>query len=353
MMQSVDKKLNKIDDLFEFSTHETFQNLHFKWNPKYNLRAIVAIHNTKLGPSLGGCRFVSYPDTDSAIVDALRLARGMSYKSAMAGLDFGGGKAVIIKPATLPDRVAFFEAFGDFVNELGGRYITAKDSGTTLEDMDVIATRTPYVASTSDMIDPSPFTSLGIKQGIMAAVKFKFDQDHLDGLHVAIQGVGSVGYYLSKFLHALGAQLTVCDVDQAATDRCVEEFGAKVVAPEMIYQVDCDIFAPCALGAIINDQTIPMLKAKIIAGGANNQLAQIRHGQVLHDLGILYAPDYIINAGGVIHATYKYQHRSEGEANQKINDLYSTLLDIFVKAKQLNKPTNVVADEIAYKKLHD
>jgi len=352
-MTQLDKKLNKIDDIFEFTSHERFQDIHFKWNEKLNLKAIVAIHSTKFGAPLGGCRFIEYPNTDSAIIDALRLARGMSYKNAMAGLEHGGGKAVIIKPRHIPDRKAFFEAFGEFVHELGGRYITAKDSGTTLEDMDIIATKTPYVASTSEMVDPSPFTALGVKQGILAAVKHRFNQDNLDGLHVAIQGVGYVGYPLAAHLHELGARLTVCDIDETNVQRCVDEFGASSVHPDEIYSVDCDIFSPCALGAIINDETIPVLKAKIIAGAANNQLAQVRHGQALLDKGILYAPDYIVNAGGVIHAVHKYNKKSDQEAHDKIINLYSTLLDIFEKAKHAGKPTNIVADEIAYKMLHD
>lgn len=352
-MTQIDKRLNNIEDIFEFTSHERFQDIHFKWNEKLNLKAIVAIHSTKFGPSLGGCRFIEYPNTDSAIIDALRLARGMSYKNAMAGLNYGGGKAVIIKPRHIPDQKAFFEAFGEFVHELGGRYITAKDSGTTLDNMDIIATKTPYVASTSEMVDPSPSTALGVRQGILAAVKHRFNQDNLEGLHVAIQGVGYVGHSLAAYLHELGARLTVCDTDEASVERCVKEFGASRVTTDEIYAVDCDIFAPCALGAIINDETIPLLKTKIIAGAANNQLAQVRHGQALLDKGILFAPDYIVNAGGVIHATYKYDKKSDAEANDKIINLYSTLLDIFEQAEKTGKPTNIVADEIAYKMLHD
>jgi len=351
-MQFVDKELNKIDDIFEFTAHEKFSDLHFKWNEKLNLKAIIAIHSTKFGPSLGGCRFIEYPNTDSAVIDALRLARGMSYKNAMAELNYGGGKAVIIKPREVSNRTAFFEVFGEFVEELGGRYITAKDSGTTLEDMDIVATKTPYVASTSDMDDPSPFTAFGVKQGILAAVKHRFGKDDLSGLHVAIQGLGYVGYYLAKALHALGARLTVADINESAIARVVTEFGASSVPADAIYEIECDIFAPCALGATINDETIPLLKTKIVAGAANNQLAQVRHGQALFDKGILYAPDYIINAGGVIHATYKYDQRSDDEANEKILNLYDVLLNVFQESQKQGKPTDIIADEIAYAKLH-
>jgi leucine dehydrogenase len=245
------------------------------------MRAIVAIHSTKLGPALGGCRFIEYPNTNAAIIDALRLARGMSYKAAISDLAFGGGKAVIIKPKGAFDRTALFKAFGRFVEELGGRYITAKDSGTTLEDMDIIATITNYVSSTSEMVDPSPFTAHGVRRGIEAAVKFQLGKDSLDGLRVAIQGVGYVGHYLAAELHALGAKLIVADTDTAAVTRCVNEFGAQAVGVDDIYAVDCDVFAPCALGAIINDVTIPRIKASIIAGAANNQLDENRHGKIL------------------------------------------------------------------------
>jgi leucine dehydrogenase len=352
-MIDIDKKLNKLEDLFEFSTHEKFENLHFKWDEKLNLKAIVAIHNTKLGPALGGCRFIEYPNTDTAIIDALRLARGMSYKSAMADLPHGGGKSVIIKPAHIPDEEAYFEAFGEFIHSLSGRYITAKDSGSTLEHMDIIARKTPYVASTSEMVDPSPFTALGIFQGILAAVHYQLKRKSLEDVHVSLQGVGSVGYYLAKLLHAEGARLTVYDVSQDAMKRCQEEFGASLATADTIYTIDCDVFSPCALGAILNDQTIPLIKAPIIAGAANNQLAQERHGQMLFDKGILYTPDYVVNAAGVIHAAYKYNKKSDEEAHQKILNLYHVLTDVFEQSTAKQKPTNIIADEIAYAKLHD
>lgn len=352
-MPTIDKNLNKIDDLFEFSTHENFQDLHFKWDPKVNLKAIVAIHNTHLGPALGGCRFIEYPNTDAAIIDVLRLARGMSYKSAMAGLKHGGGKAVILKPKEMPDQKAFFEAFGNFVNELGGRYITAIDSGTTLEHMDIIATKTPYIASTSAMVDPSPFTVSGIMQGIHAATKFRFKRDSLEGIHVAIQGLGAVGFDLATRLHEQGAVLTVYDLNPHVVEHCVTKLGARAVNADDIYAVDCDIFSPCALGATLNDKTIPLIKASIVAGAANNQLAQLRNGQMLFDKGILYAPDYVINAGGVIHAAYKYDKQSDEEAHKKITHLYDVLMNIFEQSTLKRKPTNVVADEIAYAILHN
>lgn len=343
--------MDKINNLFDFERSVPFSDLHFKSDPKTGLQAIIAIHSTKLGPAFGGCRFIDYPTTDAAITDALRLARGMSYKNAISGLSYGGGKSVIIKPKQAFDRPAFFTAFGHFVAELGGRYITAKDSGTLLEDMDTIAKVTPYVSSTSNISDPSPFTAHGIRRGIEAAVKFRLGKDHLDGVKVAIQGAGSVGYYLAKELHALGAQLIVSDVNPKATARCAEEFGATVVTPDEIYQVDCDVFSPCALGAIINDTTIPLFKASIIAGGANNQLAEIYHGEELAKREILYAPDYAINAGGVIQAAIKYEHGSDETIKQKIHNLYYELLGIFERAAKFHLPTSVVADHIAEERL--
>lgn len=343
--------MDKIKDIFDFQHSVPFSDLHFKHDPITGLKAIIAIHSTKLGPALGGCRFVEYPDTDAAIIDALRLGRGMSYKAAVSGLHYGGGKAVIMKPHGNFDRKALFTAFGKFVNELGGRYITAKDSGTTIEDMDIIGMQTHYVASTSAMGDPSPTTAHGVCRGIEAAVKFKLDKNNLQGITVAVQGVGSVGYDLCEELHKLGAHLIVTDVDPAAIERCQREFGAQAVATDKIYSVDCDVFAPCALGAIINDSTIPQLKAKIIAGAANNQLEEDRHGEILRQKGILFAPDYVINAGGLIHATTRYERGSDTAMLQKNQNLYDAIMAIFMRAAQNNLPTNVVADHIAEEKL--
>lgn len=343
--------MNKVADLFDFQHSVPFTDLHFKSDPRTGLQAIVAIHSTKLGPALGGCRFIEYPDTDSAIIDALRLARGMSYKAAISGLAYGGGKSVIIKPKRVFDRKALFKAFGAFVNELGGRYIAAKDSGTVLEDMDIIASKTPYVCSTSSMSDPSPFTAHGVCRGIEATVKFRLGKDNLDGIKVAIQGLGYVGHFLAKELHERGAILTVCDLNPQAAAACEKEFGATIVSTEDIYDVDCDVFSPCALGAILNDSTIPRIRASIVAGGANNQLAEDRHGEMLKNRGILYAPDYVINAGGLIQATIMYEKGSEAMAKEKIHNLYIELLGIFERASKLHLPTNVVADHIAEERL--
>lgn len=340
------------DDFLDYALQHGMSDLHFKVDPKTGMKAIIAIHNTKLGPALGGCRFIEYPDTASAIDDAMRLARGMSYKSALANLPLGGGKSVIIKPTHQIDRTAYMHRFGEFVNELNGRYITALDSGTELNDMDIIGEHTPYIASLSSYDgDPSPSTATGILRGIEAAVFFKMGKDNLAGLHIAIQGLGHVGYLLARYLHERGARLTVADINPSIVEQVVNEFGATAVPVADIHKVPCDVFAPCALGAIINDMSIPQLQTSIIAGAANNQLAHTYHGQRLHDLGILYATDYVINAGGVIFAAGKYFNTSDEVAKGQIDGIRTTLLNIFARSNQENKPTSVIADTMAQEKL--
>src|SRR5512139_620537 len=265
-------------DVFgKLSTYD-FGEVHFCLDKATQLRAIVAIHDSRLGPALGGCRFIEYDTDEDAVIDALRLARGMTYKAALAGLPHCGGKSVIIRPKRHFDRVALFRAFGRFIEDLRGHYITAEDSGTGLEDMEIIRTQTKHVTgidpSHGGSGDPSPFTALGVRCGIEACVKFKLGKPDLKGIHVAVQGVGHVGYYLCKELHAVGAKLTVADVDPHKSERARRDFGAAIVAIDDIAKVECDVFAPCALGAGINDQTVPQLQAPIVAGAANNQLAE-------------------------------------------------------------------------------
>lgn len=340
------------EDLLRYAENLGFGDLHIKLDPATGMRAIIAIHSTKRGPALGGCRFIEYDSVGDAIYDAIRLAWGMSYKAAMANLPLGGGKAVVLKPKQLTDRDAYFRAFGRFIDELGGRYITAMDSGTEITDMDTIATQTSYVTTTSSRNgDPAPFTARGVLRGIEAAVKFKLQRDDLKNLHIAIQGVGHVGYDLAIDLHKYGAKLTVCDRNPAAVQRCVDEFGATAVSLNEIYSVPCDVFAPCALGAILNDDTIPRLTTTIVAGSANNQLAEPRHAQALADRGILYAPDYVINAGGLIHALAEYKNTSLEETDQQIQHIYDILLTLFERAENEGKPTSVVADMIAQERL--
>lgn len=339
-------------DFLDYALSHEFGDLHFKVCPKTGMKAMVVIHNTKRGPALGGCRFIEYPDLEAAIHDAMRLARGMSYKAALANLPLGGGKSVIIKPKGPFDREAYMHSFGQFIQDLNGRYITALDSGTVLADMDLIAMHTPYVASLSKYDgNPSPFTAKGVVRGIQAAVAFQLQKDSLKGLHIAIQGLGQVGYHVAKYLHEMGAILTVADVSEEAVQKAHAEFGARVVATQDIHKVACDVFSPCALGAIINDLSITQLQTTIIAGAANNQLAHSYHGKMLQEKGILFAVDYVINAGGLIFAAAKYLHSHENEVNEKINQIYDSLTEIFIKAKASNTPTNEIADTLAKQKL--
>jgi leucine dehydrogenase len=355
-MMSVENRTNNHtkaeDDFLEYALVHGFGDLHFKVDPETGMKAIIAIHNTKLGPALGGCRFIEYPNTAAALKDAMRLARGMSYKAASVNLPLGGGKSVIIKPKDSFDRAGYMHQFGKFVNELNGRYITALDSGTVLSDMDIINEHTPYVASLSKYHgDPSPSTAKGILRGIQAAVAFKLNKDNLKDVHVAIQGLGHVGYLLAQHLHELGATLTVADISPAAVEKAVKEFGAKPVSTEEIHKVPCDVFAPCALGAIINDITIPQLQTTIVAGAANNQLAHSHHGKVLHERSILFAADYVINAGGLIFAASKYLQTPESEVTKQIDQIYTHLTEIFARSVKENLPTNEIADALAQEKL--
>ncbi|MFT5880131.1 MAG: leucine dehydrogenase [Moritella sp.] len=335
-------------DLFEMAERYPFSDIHFWHDPESQLKAIIAIHSTKFGPAIGGCRLVAYDSTHAAVKDALNLAAGMSFKSAINRLPFGGGKAVILKPAHITDRSALFSAFGCFVESLNGRYITAMDSGTNIADMDIIASQTKHVVCTSAVGiasgDPSPYTAKGVYYGIKAAVKFKLHRDSLSGLHVAIQGVGNVGYALAKLLHQEGVRLTVADPNQATALRLAVEFGAQVVSKDDLYAVNCDVFSPCALGQTINPVSIARLKASIIAGSANNQLISRDMGKQLMAKNILYAPDYVINSGGILQIAYLNEPIV---LQKKMAALYDTLLAIFTLARQQHIATAVIADRMA------
>jgi leucine dehydrogenase len=342
------------DELLSYAKKLGFGELFFKIDKINQLCAVIAIHSTRLGPALGGCRFIAYTSIDLAIHDALRLAQGMSYKAALANLPLGGGKTVLMRPKQLSDRSAYFRALGRFVNELKGRYIIAMDSGVLIEDMDTIALETPYVVTTSKHKgNPAPYTALGVLYGIEAAVKFKFQRDDLEGLHVAIQGMGHVGLALANALRKKGAYLTICDNNVDLVQRA-KDLGAKIVAPDEIYSVKCDVFSPCALGAVLNDQSIPKLKTAIVAGAANNQLAEPRHAELLQKKDILYAPDYVINAGGLIYAYAEYQNRLNREqVVQHIATIYNTLIEIFKCALDENKLPSTVADNLAESRLNN
>jgi len=336
-------------DSREFNGHEL---VVFNNDEPTALRAIIAVHSTALGPAAGGCRMWPYATPEAAVTDALRLSRGMSYKNALAGLPFGGGKAVIIGDSRRKTP-ALFEAFGRFVNSIGGRYITAEDVGTTTADMESVAKHTRFVTGLHRRAgefggDPSPKTALGTYLGIKAAAKFRLGRSDISGLRVAVQGVGGVGYHLCKLLAAEGAQLRVADTRSDAVARACDEFKAVAVPTESVLAEDVDVVAPCALGAILNANTIPAIRARIVAGAANNQLAQDRDGAVLQAADILYAPDYVINAGGIVSVTREYLGgSSEGEVTAEIHGIPARLTEIFERARRESRPTNVVADQLA------
>jgi leucine dehydrogenase len=316
--------------------------------PACGYRGIIAIHDTTLGPALGGTRLWSYDSDEEAIIDALRLSRGMTYKASVAGLNLGGGKAVIIGSPKATRREAIFRAHGRFIESLGGRYITAEDVGTSVTDMDYVHMETEHVTGLPGASgDPSPVTAWGTYRGIKAAAHVKFGSDSLDGRTIAVQGLGNVGYYLCRHLAAEGAHLIATDIDPERVSRVVDEFDAEPVEPEAIYSVQADVYAPCALGATINDDTVPQLRVAIVAGAANNVLAEPRHGDVLHDRGVLYAPDYVINAGGLINVYGELKGWSGEQAMRKAGEIYTTLLGLFELAEEEGLPTYRAADRIA------
>jgi len=349
------KRFYKHEALMRYAKLLGFGEIHEKINAEIGLHAIIAIHSTKLGPAIGGSRFFQYHASGAGLKDALRLSYMMTLKAAISNLPHGGAKAVIIKPREIKDRRALFEAYGDFVHEMNGRYITAIDVGTSTEDMNIIADRTPYVIGATKLgkfdSDPSPHTSLGVMKSIEAAVKFKMDKDSMEGLHVAIQGAGSVGYYLGKLLHERGATMTVCDPKPEATQRFIDEFGAKVVNINEIYDIPCDIFAPCAMGGVINSETIKRLQCPMIIGSANNQLAHHAVAHSLRQKGILYVPDFLVNSGGLINAAMVYDYQDPTLADAQIAKLYDTTLDLLERASRAQKPTTIVANEMAHEKL--
>jgi leucine dehydrogenase len=330
----------------EFDGHE---QVVFGHDAASGLNAIIAIHNTRLGPALGGCRMWPYASEDEALTDVLRLARGMTYKSALAGLAYGGGKAVILGDPRKDKSQALFLAMGRLVDSLGGRYTTAEDVGTSVDDVEVMARATRHVAGTrtAGAGDPSPSTAYGVFVGIRAAVAHKLGRNSLDGVAVAVQGVGHVGYHLCRLLYQAGAWLTVTDIDGVAVERAADEFGAEPVAPAAIYGIPGEVFAPCALGAVINDETIERLQAPIVAGSANNQLAEPRHGVELMRRGVLYAPDYVINAGGVINISHEGPAYHRQAAVDHVARIHDILGEIFSRAKAAGIPTSEAADRMA------
>jgi leucine dehydrogenase len=321
-------------------------------DPSCGYRGIIAVHSTKLGPALGGTRFWTYASDDEAITDALRLSRGMTYKNAVAGLDLGGGKSIILGDNRTKDRERIFRAHGRFVERLGGRYITAEDVGTSTSDMDFVHMETGYVAGLAGKSgDPSPVTAHGVFRAIQASAKHCWGSDSLEGKTISIQGCGHVGQCLAKELHEAGARLIVSDIDASRAKQVAAATGAKIVEGDAIYSAEARLFAPCALGGIINDKTIPMLKVEIIAGAANNQLLEERHGDVLRERGILYAPDYVANAGGVINVYGEVSGWDAQRALDKADGIYDTILKVFDLAKDAGIPTYLAADRIAEQRL--
>jgi len=337
-------------DHTEFDNHEA---LHFINDDATGLRAIIAVHSTALGPAAGGCRRWTYASDADALTDALRLSRGMTFKNAVAELPFGGGKAVILASENSPKSAELLMAFGRAVDSLGGSYVTAEDVGMSVEDMRHVQQETSYVSGlpqSGDSAggDPSPLTALGVFLGIEAAVKSHLGHDSCSGLKVAVQGVGHVGAHLCRLLHEAGAELVIADVNHTNLKAVSSAYPVEVVAPAEILYSDVDVLAPCALGNVFSSATIPRLKAKVIAGAANNQLSTVADGAMLAARGILYAPDYVINAGGIINVSHEYHgDSSEKKVRADVTKIPQRLHAIFDEAASTGRPTNELADELA------
>lgn len=341
--------------IFDKLSEYRYEQVVFCHDESTGLRAIIAVHNTTLGPALGGCRMYPYASEDEAVVDALRLARGMTYKAATSGLNLGGGKSVIIGDPHTDKSEALFRSFGRYIETLGGRYITAEDVGTSTEDIANIRVETSYVAgvdvTSGGSGDPSPFTALGTVQGMKACAEEVFGTASLEGKTVAVQGLGHVGYHLCRLLDEEGASLIVADVNEAAVERVVREFGAKMVGPDEIAAVPCDVFAPCAMGAVINDASLPKFQCSIVAGSANNVLLEPHHGQDLAERGILYAPDYVINAGGLINVADELEGYNEQRATKRVMHIHDSIKSIIAISKRDGVPTDVAADTLAQERI--
>ncbi|TFJ93726.1 Leu/Phe/Val dehydrogenase [Lentibacillus salicampi] len=342
-------------EMFSYMEEYDYEQLVFCQDKNSGLKAIIAIHDTTLGPALGGTRMWTYDSEADAIEDALRLAKGMTYKNAAAGLNLGGGKTVIIGDPKKDKNPEMFRAFGRYIQSLNGRYITAEDVGTDEHDMDLIHMETDFVTGTSSESgssgNPSPVTGYGIYKGMKAAAMEAFGSASLEGKTVAVQGAGNVAYALCEQLHAEGARIIVTDINEAAVKRVVDAFDAEAVGPDEIYSVNCDIYAPCALGATINDDTIPQLKAKVIAGSANNQLKTNEHGDRIHEMGIVYAPDYVINSGGVINVADELNGYHHQRAMKQVETIYDNLMQVFEISRRDHIPAYIAADRMAEERI--
>ncbi len=343
-------------ELFDNIEEHNHEQVVYCSDKESGLRAIIAIHNTQLGPALGGTRMWMYPSQADALTDVLRLSRGMTYKAAVAGLNLGGGKAIIIGDPNKDKTEALFRSFGRFVEGLAGRYITAEDVGTDVRDMEYVRMETKYVTGIDRALggsgDPSPVTAFGVYMGIKASMKELRGTDSLEGRTVAIQGAGHVASSLAEHLARDGATLTISDIYPEKVKRVAEKVNARVVSPESIIDVDADIFCPCALGAIVNDESIPRFKCKIIAGGANNQLKdEQKHGQMLIDRGIMYAPDYAINAGGLINVYNELEGYSQERALKQAEGIYDTILTIYGISRRDRVPTYEASNRLAEQRI--
>lgn len=344
-------------DIFESGLFDDHEGVHFFSDNVSGLKAVIAIHNTNLGPGAGGTRLWSYANSTLAAEDALRLSRAMSYKNAMAGIPFGGGKGVIMRPDNSFDREALFTSYGQAVERLGGRYCTAEDVGVSTSDMDVIRTQTKYVGGLSQgkaaSGDPSPVTADGVFRGLHVAAEYVLGQSDLKGLRVAVQGLGHVGYNLCERLHAAGASLYVADINAAVIEKAVQTLGAVSVTPDKIHAVDADIFAPCALSGAVNKISIDEIKAKIVGGAANNQLASPDMGAELMGRDILYVPDYVLNGGGIINVAAELSGTYDPAwVDGKLEAIKVTLKEIFDTSKAQQLPTNIIADTLARKRIY-
>ncbi|WP_314001929.1 Glu/Leu/Phe/Val dehydrogenase dimerization domain-containing protein [uncultured Paenibacillus sp.] len=343
-------------DLWQSIAADGFEQVLFIQDRPSGLKAVIAIHDTTLGAALGGCRFMHYDSEEEAVFDALRLAKGMTFKCAVSGLPYGGGKAVVIRPPGRSGEEAAFRALGRIINRLGGLYITGMDLGTTVREMDWIKSETDYVTDTTGSLGASgdftaKMTAYGVYLGIRASLAKAFGSAELRGRTVAVQGLGKVGYFVCGYLHRKGASLLVSDLNDSLVGRAIKQFNAYAVGKDEIYQQACDVFCPCALGGIINESTVPLLRCRIVAGAANNQLAEQRHGDILHANGILYAPDYVINAGGIIVTAAEIAGRSADEARVQVSGIRRTLNGIYRYAESRGISSSEAADRLTRRRL--
>ncbi|MEN2396688.1 Glu/Leu/Phe/Val dehydrogenase family protein [Pseudomonas halotolerans] len=338
--------------MFALMQSSRLESLHLSVDPATGLKAVIAIHCSRPGPALGGCRYLSYPDDESAVVDAVRLAQGMSYKAALAGLPVGGGVAVIMRPAHVESRAALFEAFGRCIEQLDGRYITAIDSGTSVADMDCIAQQTRHVTSTTASGDPAPHAAMGVFAGIRATAMARLGSDNLESLRVAIQGLGNVGFALAEQLHAAGAELLVSDIDPGKVQLAMEQLGAHPIANDALLSTPCDILAPCGLGGVLNSQSVAQLRCSAVAGSAHNQLSNLQVADQLERRGILYAPDYVINSGGLIYVALKHRGEDLPTITAHLSKIGARLTEVFAHAQAEKRSPARVADELAERLLY-